>query len=152
MHDAPSVSYPVGRSSLAGTILLSIWMAGGLAGAGMGWSGASAPRLAAVAAVWLATGALAMWWWHAHPAGLLAWDAGTWSWSEGGPRVEAGTLHVGADFQSALLLRWVGEGATRWLWVERGRLPTHWVALRRAVYSRANPQAPSRAEPPSATP
>jgi toxin CptA len=152
MHGAPSVSYPVGRSLLAGSLLLAAWLLGLVACTVWAWQGASASRLAVAAAACLAAGAWTGWWWHRQPSGLLAWDAGAWSWSAGGPEVESGSVKVQLDLQSLLLLRFTAQGDGRWLWVERARLPGRWDALRRAVYSRANPEAPPRAEPPSATP
>lgn len=152
MHGAPSVSYPVGRSALVGSLLLVVWSLGLLACIALAWEGASAPRLAAAASACAASGAWAGWWWWRQPAGLLAWDTAAWSWSEGDPQVRTGALQVVLDLQSLLLLRWSTPGRSRWLWAERARLPARWDALRRAVYSRANPEAPSRAEPPSATP
>jgi toxin CptA len=152
MHGAPSVSYPVGRSLFAGALLMAAWLLG-LAGViAFAWHGASPARLAVAAAACIACGCWAGAWWRRQEAGLLAWDSAAWSWSAAGPGVEAGAVRVVLDLQSVLLLRWDAQGRTRWIWVERARLPSRWDALRRAVYSRANPEAPPRAEPPSATP
>ena len=152
MHGAPSVSYPVGRSLLVGALLLAVWSFGLFACIVFAWQGASSPRLAAAAGACVASGAWVGRWWWRQPAGLLAWDSAAWSWSEGDPDVRTGSLEVVLDLQSLLLLRWRAPGRARWLWAERARLPARWDALRRAVYSRANPEAPPRAEPPSATP
>lgn len=152
MHGAPSVSYPVGRSAFVGVLLLAIWSLGLLVCLAFAWHGASAARLAALMAACAASGAWVGWWWWRQPAGLLAWDTAAWSWSEGDPHVRTGGLEVVLDLQSLLLLRWRSTGQARWLWAERARLPARWDALRRAVYSRANPEGPPRAEPPSATP
>ena len=152
MHGAPSVSYPVGRSFLVGALLLTVWSFGLVAFIAFAWQGASSTRLVPAAAACMASGAWAGWWWWRQPAGLLAWDTATWSWSEGDPHVRTGALEVVLDLQSLLLLRWSTPGRARWLWAERARLPARWDALRRAVYSRANPEAPPRAEPPSGTP
>ena len=152
MHGAPSVSYPVGRSALAGALLLAVWALGLLACLAFAWQGASPLRIAAATGACLACGAWAGAWWWRQPAGLLAWDSAAWSWSEGDPEVRTGDLVLLLDLQSLLLLRWRAPGRTRWLWAERSRLPARWDALRRAVYSRASPEAPSRVEPPSATP
>lgn len=152
MHGAPSVSYPVGRSALVGALLMGIWSLGLFACVAFAALGASARGIAAAAAACLASGAWVAWSWWRQPAGLLAWDTAAWTWSEGDPHVRTGALEVVLDLQSLLLLRWRAPGQGRWLWAERTRLPARWDALRRAVYSRANPEAPSRAEPPSATP
>jgi toxin CptA len=57
------------------------------------------------------------------------------------------------DLQRLLLLRWHGAaGGVQWLWAERARHPDRWDALRRAVYSRATPDALQGAKPPAAKP
>jgi hypothetical protein len=152
MHSAPSVSYPVGRSRLAGGLLLAAWALGALACAAWAWHGASAARLGAAVAACIASGAWAGWWWRRQSTGLLGWDGSAWSWSAGGWPAEAGSVEVMLDLQSLLLLRWRAGPRARWLWAGRAPLPERWDALRRAVYSRPNPEALSGAEPPSATP
>ena len=42
------------------------------------------------------------------------------------------------------------QGRARWLWVERDAAVSHWDALRRAVYSRANTTGASHGGPPAA--
>jgi toxin CptA len=151
MHHAPSVSYPVGRSSWAAAVVLLLWLAGAVAC--MGWLAVGAPGWAplVVAPVLLAgggTGALS--WWR-QPAGLLAWDGAHWTLASGpSPALDPGALEVALDLQRVLLVRWSAAGRSRWLWLERGRLPARWDALRRAVYSPAEPDPTSAAEPPSA--
>jgi hypothetical protein len=152
MHDAPSVSHPVGRSAFLGTGLLAAWLLGaacvaGLAGAGMtGWRLAVAVASLAGAGLWAAA-----WCWRL-PSGELAWDGGGWRWSPAGGEDDAGAVAVALDLQRALLLHWRGDAASSWLWVERRHAPARWLALRRAVYSRANPDALPGAAPPSANP
>ena len=148
MHGAPSVTCPVGRSSLGGRLLLAVWAAGAatwllwLAQAGWSW------RTAAGAATVLACGAAAGVAWRRQGAGLLHWDGRAWSLDGNGP----GQLAVALDLQGLLLVRWDGPAGRRWLWLERGRAQPHgWADVRRAVYSPAVPQAPG-AEPPSASP
>jgi hypothetical protein len=153
MHHAPSVSYPVGRSSWAGAILFVAWLAGAAACAA--WLASGAPAwapLLAVAAL-AAAGGIAAWsWWH-QPAGLLAWDGGHWTLASGAaPALDPGVLEPALDLQSLLLVRWSASGRGRWLWLEKGRLPSRWDALRRAVYSPAESDPTSAAEPPSASP
>jgi hypothetical protein len=153
MHGAPSVSYPVGRSALAGAILAAAWGAG--AAAGLAWwaAGVTGWRADLALATVLAAGAWAAASWWLAPAGLLAWDGSAWSFAEGSAATaEGGALRVALDLQRALLVRWQSPAAARWLWLERGRLPMRWDALRRAVYSRAERDALSGAEPPSARP
>lgn len=157
MHGAPSVSYPVGRSAFQGLLLVLAWGAGALAWAAWAWLGAASPsRLAAGLAASVLPGAWAARWWWRQPVGWLSWDGSGWTWSPGDgedrPAGVAGALDAALDLQSALLLRWRGQGPPSWFWAERRRLPARWVAMRRAVYSRADADALPGAEPPSATP
>lgn len=153
MQGAPSVSYPVGRSALAGGICLLAWTAGAVAcvwwlAAGVtGWRAALAVVTVAV------TGAWAVWsWWH-QPVGELAWDGAAWDLRAARrAQGEGGAVHVVLDLQRLLLVRWQGPAAGCWLWLERRRAPARWDALRRGVYSRAERDALSGAEPPSARP
>ena len=144
MHAAPSVTYPVGRSAFAGA-LLAVVAATGLAAVvaftwqpvGFGWRHAAAWAALAVAA------GLAGRAWLRSARGVLAWDGVDWHWQEG-EAVATGRPEIALDLQARLLLRWRAEGAgARWLWVERSSAPSHWDALRRAVYSRANAPDPA---------
>lgn len=147
MHAAPSVSYPVGRSAFAGALLallsavgLAAVLAFTLQSAGFGWRQAAAWAALAVA------GLLAAAAWLRSARGMLHWDGLGWQWEEGGA-MGTGAPEIALDLQPRLLLRWRAEsGAVRWLWLERESAPSHWDALRRAVYSRAN--APIPAFPP----
>ena len=152
MHDAPSVSYPVGRSRWAGALAAACWLAG-LAGTVL-WS--SQPQVAwwRLALAWTAVvvaGVIAWWaWWRTSP-GVLAWDGSGWTRMPEGGGAAAGELQVALDFQHVLLVRWRAGGASRWLWLERAG-GQRWDELRRAVYSRASPAALPDAEPPAAKP
>jgi hypothetical protein len=159
MHAAPSVSFPVGRSRFAASLLAALWLAG-LAAAVAWWAQASAPgwrqalAFAAVAGCGLAALAL----WLRSAAGIVRWDGSGWSWEEGTQPGQAGHPELALDLQRHMLLRWVPvaaagaprRGRTRWLWVERNAAVSHWDALRRAVYSRATTAAPQTAQPPVA--
>ena len=150
MHHAPPVSYPVGRSRAVGAAALIACVAGLVATAFWalqdGESGWRKP--AALLALPLAAWACRAW--RASPSGSLSWDGQSWHWSGGGGE-KTGQLAVCLDFQQLLLLRWQAENArAHWLWLERGRMPARWNELRRAVYSRANPDALPEAEPPAA--
>src|SRR2546421_10055169 len=108
MHSAPAVSYPVARSALAGIAMLAVWLTGA---AGMAlWilHGGPAPviALSAVGAA-LAIGAIVLRAWLRSPAGTLAWDGESWSWTT---RVgsQSGKPEVALDAQRVLLLRWQG--------------------------------------------
>jgi hypothetical protein len=71
------------------------------------------------------------------PEGYLCWDGQDWQWiGTGGPMSGALTVHL--DVQSHLLLAFTpSRGRLIWCWTERGKAPTCWADLRRAVYSRA---------------
>jgi toxin CptA len=150
MHAAPSVSFPVGRSAFAGVALAALWAAGLLAVAawclqvdGPGW------RQAAVLAVLVAAGLLAGAAWRRSPVGELRWDGVAWQWAQGG-RAMAGQPEIALDLQARVLVRWSGaDRATRWLSLERKSAPSHWDALRRALYS---PASGTTAPPPAHSP
>jgi toxin CptA len=137
MHNAPSVIYPVGRSRFAAAVLSILWLLGALATA-LGWlqAPAAAWRWGGAGALLAVLGLLAARSWWRQPSGLLAWDGEGWSWSVMGGQ-ESGVPEVCLDLQQRILVRWVGGGTTRWLWLERAVRPAHWDDLRRAVYSRA---------------
>lgn len=144
MHGAPSVSYPVGRSRVG------LWLAGAAcfsAGAAVAaWALASDDlnwRHAAGGAAWLAAVAASLLAWRRAPRGVLAWDGGQWLW-EGLP-IAAPRLAI--DMQRWVLLEAAG-GGPGWLALERDAAPSHWDALRRALYSPASTAAPQAAPPP----
>ena len=154
MHGAPSVSYPVGRAPLAAVLLLAAWLCGAAAATAWWWqqgSGFFGWRLSAMLlALSLAGTVAATSWWRA-PSGTLAWDGECWTWmSRSG--TETGCVRVALDLQRSLLLHWSAPGASRWLWLVRASHAERWDDLRRAVYSRARPQALQQAEPPAAKP
>ncbi len=156
MRSAPSVNVPVGRSRFGACLALGLW---GLGVADLlYWTLAdSHPGLPqAVAALLLAAAGVLAWLGvRRQPEGELAWDGSAWSWrpQAAGPgrRVE---VLVACDLQRWMLLQLTdqcrtGRGAL-WLWLEVGAARTDWLALRRAVYSRATPNA--QPEGPAATP
>jgi toxin CptA len=152
MHGAPSVSYPVGRSRFAAGLLLLLWLLG--MAAVILWSvQVRMPgwQLAASVLLLLAVGLCAAWSWWRAPLGTLSWDGESWNWSAAGQE-GTGSLQVGFDLQHWLLLRWADGKASRWLWLERARYLERWEDLRRAVYSRARPQALRQDQPPAAKP
>ena len=141
MRNAPSVSFPVGRSRFEGRLLLAVGLAGGAAlglwqvqaAVPMGWGAASLM-------LWLMGAGLAWRRWRATPAGRLHWREGGWffeasdSASLEDPRPLA-RLRVALDLQQVLLLEAPG-GMPRWLWLARADDPVHWQALRHAVHAR----------------
>jgi toxin CptA len=152
MHSAPSVTYPVGRSRYAGALLLAGWLLGCVV-AGAWWAQAGPGPLAAslACAVLAATGWLALVHWRGRVAGTLAWDGDTWSWSADGCP-EQGEPQAALDLQDRMLVLWRSGAQSRWLWLERAKAPQHWDDLRRAVYSRATPEALPGPVPPAAKP
>jgi hypothetical protein len=154
MHGAPSVSHPVGRSFVGGCIVGFLWACGTAATLAWAWTAASGWRLLLAGAFALVPGAVATWaWWRQRP-GTLAWDGARWTWaSAASPLGLQGTLSVVLDLQQVLLVQWSSEGERRWFWLQPSPPGEQWVALRRAVYSRADADVPSGAEPPpSSTP
>ena len=134
-------------------MLVLVWLAG--AAATRQWTTQPDLALERVVGAWaalLASGCFAAWQWWAGPRGELAWDGSTWAWTPlGGPAVP-GQLRVAVDLQRLLLVRWLAPGQSRWLWLERAGSAGHWDDLRRAVYSRARPEALPVPEPPAAKP
>jgi hypothetical protein len=153
MHGAPSVSHPVGRSFLAGCIVGGLWAAGAAASLAWAFAGASGWKLLLAGGLTLLPGAVAMWsWWH-QQQGTLAWDGARWTWATAAaPLGQEGVLSVVLDLQQLLLVHWSAPGGRRWFWLQPSTSRDRWVALRRAVYSRADAGAPSGAEPPPSTP
>ncbi|MEO8656356.1 MAG: hypothetical protein ABI409_19695, partial [Ramlibacter sp.] len=113
MHNAPSVSYPVGRSLLAGGIVAALWLLGVLVTAQWmlqpqvsGWR----PVLAVAV---LALGAAAAGWnWWIMPRGTLAWDRQSWTWTAAGV-TDLGAVEVCLDLQQCLLLHFRSQPASR---------------------------------------
>ncbi|WP_394789483.1 hypothetical protein [Rhodoferax sp.] len=140
MHNAPSVSYPVGRSRIQAGLQFALWLLGALAVTvwclqvgHLGWR-----QMLAVLAVVVA-GVAAWWGWRRMGVGSLRWDGQQWFWTESG---EPGPVRVSAhlDLQQHLLLCLHTEyGGRIWCWAERQSEPQRWSDLRRAVYSPARP-------------
>lgn len=134
MHSAPSVTYPVGRSRVAGLLYLWAWLGG--AGVIVLWAGQAADagwRQGLAVTVLAITGAVAAWSWRSSPVGELGWDGDAWHWRANGQDA-SGCLAASLDFQQFILLRWDGGPGTHWFWVERVSLPQRWDDLRRALY------------------
>ncbi|APW36971.1 hypothetical protein RD110_06970 [Rhodoferax koreense] len=151
MHNAPSVSYPVGRSLFFGRLLLAIWLFAAalaawwcLGAAAMGWR-----QWLVLACLPLAGGAA---WssWRAMVPGELRWDGQVWLWNPG-EQAEPARLELHLDLQDRLLLcLHLDSGHRLWCWLEWTNMPERWGDLRRAVYSRAESRAVSDDAQPNA--
>ena len=145
MHNAPSVSYPVGRFVWPHG-LLGLQAALSLTLLGL-WAGTQPIGLPWCVAVLGCAVALAL----EHKTlrgqgGWLSWDGAQWRWQVDCPCAEAlpglegvGEVKLVWDGQSILLLRWqpltyAGQPGMRWLWLGRSVWPQNWPALRRAVW------------------
>jgi hypothetical protein len=136
MHNAPTVSYPVGRSHfqawLAMVMLLTAlitqlaWFTQALWGWRQGFMGV---------AFGLAV-ALALFEWRRSLQGTIAWDGVVWRFN-GGQQPVIGQVLVRLDFQFMMLLTLTPlTGQRLWLWAERRRDAARWLSLRRAAFSR----------------
>ena len=143
MHNAPAVTYPVGRSHfqawLTGVFLL-------LAAAVLGLWSLLADRpywhQAVAAGIWLACAGLAVHSLRWPSLGVLRWDGQNWHWESSGT-VLAGSVLPRLDWQAGLLLEFRAPSyRVRWLWLERDSQALRWDALRRALWSRGTAGAP----------
>jgi hypothetical protein len=143
MHNAPSVSYPLGRCAfqrwlfasfavLTSAVLLVWALNQGLSWA---WSVAAGVALLGAWLGWQALGQL----------GMLTWDGQVWCLHDQGLDCEdaLGQVHVMWDVQKALLLRWQPASDTlhakpQWLWLGLQTSDNRWQDLRRAVYQRSD--------------
>jgi len=137
MHSAPAVSYPVGRSSFYGSLLVGVHVIG--ASVLSAWVVTSdVPGLEHVAAfaIWLASAALAVWsWWRAR-TGALTWDGQHWFWTDG-DRSHPVILSVALDLQRLMLMQLhSSEASSLWIWLERRAMPARWRPCRCAVFAR----------------
>jgi toxin CptA len=144
MHNAPSVSYPVGRCALARRLWMWHTVFGLVLWLAWGWAQDSQGP---AQGIWWGTGAL---WALIAYAGwresvcqserqptLLHWEGRHWCLDED---ARIGRVKAVWDVQSNLLLHWQPLSFTpgcsgRWLWVTRSACPELWQDVRRAVYS-----------------
>lgn len=136
MHNAPAVSYPVGRSHFqavlySGLLLLAVaglvlWC---LQADRLGW------RQIVAGVAWL----ICVTWALREPMrrieGSLHWDGQNWSW-ESRDAVLAGTLVARLDWQARVLVEFRSfEAKPLWFWLERATQPQRWDDLRRALWT-----------------
>ena len=145
MHNAPSVSYPVGRCAFQGLVFVVLCMASGAFLVAWAWVQPMGWIWGLAVGCWL----LATWWGgHAcwHHRGTLTWTGQVWCLH--GQSDEAadarGEVRVSMDVQGALLLQWtplpdMEPRARRWLWLGAENSPQLWQDLRRAVLATVRP-------------
>ena len=136
MHNAPAVTYPVGRSRFHAALLIGIAVITLLAG--LLWHKLGDPenwRQVCFAATAIGSGLLAFQAWRRTPDGNLHWDGQAWNWTAGAALV-GGTIGVHLDLQFCMVLSLrMADGTRVWLWPERRSNPMRWNALRRAVFA-----------------
>ena len=143
MHNAPAVTYPVGRSHIQ-TWLIGVLLLIGAAVTGWWYWLVAGPdwRQALAAGIWLAGAALAGRGLRRPSLGMLRWDGQHWHWESNGT-VLTGSVLPRLDWQAGVLLEFRAEAhRARWLWLERGAQTQRWHALRRALWT------PGTAAPP----
>ena len=145
MHDAPSVSFPVGRCVWCHRLVLALWCAGFMCALAVGWWARQPWALLGLVLVFGLGGAVyfALQSW---PSGRLLWRSGVpapvrgwwWQTDEQGPTESVTELLVLADLQSGMLLALRLSTKRRLtLWVRRAHAPLHWQALRQAIWFHA---------------
>jgi len=141
MHNAPPVTYPVGRSRFQAVAQGGLWLLGVATVVGWCWQvDALGWRQGVAALAALGAGLLALHGWWKTPSAVLCWDGQHWFWTHHGVvwtvRV---SVHLDLQHHLMLCLR-PGAGRPLWCWAERASKPALWRGLRRAVYSPARPQ------------
>lgn len=143
MHNAPAVTYPVGRSYFQALVTLALLL---LAASILGFWCFAADRLgwrqALAACIWLGCAGLALHTLRRPSLGILRWDGQNWHW-ESGARVLAGTVVPRLDWQAGVLLEFRAPShRAHWIWLERDSQALRWDALRRALWARGTADAP----------
>ena len=150
MQHAPSVTYPVGRSAVwaGGLVVLALALPTLLV---LSAPGLSSLAIGALGSVWLGWCALAGRSLARQPCGWLCYGGGAvarrdgdapWHWCDAAGLQERplAAVRVALDLQRILLLELASDtGAPRWLWLDAGRAPADWPALRRAVRAATRP-------------
>lgn len=140
MHNAPSVSYPVGRCVFAARFFAILAILSAAVWTAWVWQ-QSWTRLAACAALSWAVALALAWRAHKQQTGQLTSDGESWHWQSAPEQVDArGRVTVLLDLQHTLLLRWeplnvnLGMLSVN-LWLSAQSAPEFWQDLRRAVYA-----------------
>lgn len=136
MHNAPAVSFPVGRSRLRLGLILALVLLGAIVQAVWWWQ--AQVRDARYLLGWLAWALSSGWlfgYGRHHLTGLLSWDGHGWLWQSGG-QAQTVEPRVVLDFQHGLLLSLHGStGVLGWVWPQRSMQASRWLALRRALFN-----------------
>ena len=139
LHNAPRVSYPVGRSPFYALLLGVTWAAGALATLAWCWHADAIGAWQLVAAGWLIVAALlAGWSWRHTLQGVLTWDGQQWSFEgNGAPAAVNIVVACHLDVQAHMLLSLHGQAASSlgWAWLARSKSPARWLDLRRALFA-----------------
>jgi hypothetical protein len=141
MHNAPSVSFPVGRCAFLRTlyIILTLLTSAVL----LSWTLVQPWHIGMGFALCLGVLCAGWGWRDSQWQGVLHWTGQQWQLEDASDRVTGalavGTPQVCLDAQSILLLRLTPlSGATaakRWLWCQRRNATPQWQDVRRAVYA-----------------
>jgi hypothetical protein len=143
MHNAPAVTYPVGRSHFQ-VLLTSALLLLAVAVLGVWCWLVERPdwRQALVAGIWLACAGLALCGLRWPSLGILRWDGQNWFLESGG-MVLTGSVLPRLDWQAGVLLEFSAPShRVRWLWLEREQQALRWDALRRALWAPGKAAAP----------
>ena len=143
MHNAPSVSYPVGRCAFQRQIYVGLTLV--TSAVLLAWTlNQGFTSMSGMAWVCAAFGAWGGWR-SLRQVGMLTWDGQVWCLhGHGGTEEDAlGEVCVILDVQKALLLRWQPASDTLhaksfWLWLGDQASDSDWQDLRRAVYQRGD--------------
>jgi hypothetical protein len=143
MHNAPSVSYPVGRCAFQRWlyVLFTVLTSAVL----LAWALNQGVTLIWCVATTAAVLGLYLGWYSLKQVGMLTWDGQIWCLHDQGKGHEddLGEVRVMLDVQRALLLRWQPTSDTlrakpHWLWLSSQAPDNSWQDLRRAVYQRTD--------------
>jgi len=137
MHNAPAVSFPVGRSRFYAAVVVGVLSVS--ASTLVLWAAqadALVLRHMVAALLWLISSVGVVRTWRQAPVGVLHWDGQVWTWRCGDDDKHLDrVVDVVLDVQSALLLRLSAQAQSIWVWPEQQMAPLHWLALRRAVFA-----------------
>lgn len=140
MHNAPAVSYPVGRSRFHAVLICCASFIG--AAALLAWAiqtDQTHAKQTGAGLVWLLSSAWAAFAWRRTPTGVLQFTGDVWNWTSPAG-AQPVTIDLALDLQRTLLVVARGtQSRARWLWLEQGLLPQRWIHLRRAVYAARRP-------------